>query len=255
MPDIKNYLKRLFTPRRVAIASISLCVVIAFMILFDQALMPWYTKHGEALAVPNIVAKRYEIAKEILEAQGLVAVKGGEKHDADLPFGYIVEQNPRANRLVKQGRRVYLTISVGEPELEVPGLVGLSEKNALERIKSHGLRIGEILYEFMPNELADVVVSQSEAVGNRVKASTSLDITVSLGRPTENVTVPSVLAKTLDVARREIAKAGLTVGAIKFQVSEQFLPNTVIDQSIEGGASTKLGTSLDLTVTTVDPQP
>jgi len=91
---------------------------LTLLLIMDKAIMPWYTKHGEALAVPNVVAKRYQDAKDLLAMHDLVTVKAGEKHDSDLPFGYIAEQNPRANRLVKKGRRVYLTISVGEREAE-----------------------------------------------------------------------------------------------------------------------------------------
>lgn len=250
MDILKQLLRRIFTPRRIAIGTIVTAIGVTIMLIFDMAIMPWYTKHGEALAVPNTVAKRYEVAKEILEMNGLIAVKAGEKYDSELPFGYIVEQNPRANRLVKRGRRVYLTISVGEKEIEMPDLVGLSETNAQERIKSFGLRVGEVLYEYVPNELADVVISQSEKAGSLVKASSAIDITVSLGRPTENVTVPFVIGKTLEVVKRELLKAGLTVGKLDYRVNDQVLPNTVLEQSIESGTVVKHGTRLNLLLTT-----
>ncbi len=251
MADIKSRIREWWTPQRLTIAVVIVAAGLAFVLLLDNLIMPWYTKHGEALAVPNIVAKRYEVAKEILEEHGLEVVKAGEKHDANLPFGYVAEQNPAPNRLVKEGRRVYLTISVGERDVEVPNLVGLSEKNAGERLKSAGLRIGEIDYVYVPNEVQDVVISQSPRPDELVKISSVVDLTVSLGQPTENVTVPALLGKTLAVGKREVQKSGLTLGDISYAVNDQLLPNTIMNQSLEPGLVVDYGDTLDLTVSTV----
>ena len=254
MVEFKEYIGQIFTSKRIVSGIIVLFAVFTIIVIFDQVIMPWYTKHGEAHAVPAVVAKRYEAAREILETQGLKAIKAGEKHDPNLPFGYVVEQNPRANRLVKKDRRVYLTISVGEREIQTPNLVGLSENNARERLKSVSLRLGEVDYEYIPNELADVVVAQSESPTTLVKVNSVIKITVSLGKPTANVTVPSVFGKTLGAAKREIKKAGLVVGQISYRISEQFLPSTVINQSLEVGMIVRHGEPLDLLVTVVSNQ-
>lgn len=248
---IKDKIRDFFTPNLLLKLGMFLGILIIVVILFDQWIMPWYTKHGEALAVPNTLGKRYEVAKELLEMQGLEVVKAGEKHDPNLPFGYVVDQNPRPSRLVKKGRRVYLTISVGEREVQVPKLIGFSETNARERLKSFGLRLGDIEYQYVPNELPDVVVDQSRHPNSLVKTGSAIDIVVSLGEPSENVIVPTVLGKTLDVARREIQKSGLVIGKITYKLNNQFLPNTVIDQSLESGRQVEHGESIDLVVTTV----
>jgi serine/threonine-protein kinase len=201
--------------------------------------------------VPDVTAKRFETAKETLEMLGLRVVKGGENYDSQLPFGYVVDQNPRANRKVKSGRRIYLIVSRGEREIEVPNLVGLSETNAEETLKSLGLRLGEREYEYVPYEPAEVVIFQSKEPKSLVKAGSTIDITVSLGQAQKNVIVPSVLGKTLDAAKREIQKAGLTMGKVRYKVHNDFLPNTVIDQSISDGQKVSRGEIIDLVVTTV----
>ncbi len=241
-----------FNPKRLLLLfGATAAVLIGIFILFDFIILPWYTKHGEALAVPNVIAKRFETAKDLLEMQELEVVKQGEKYDAHLPFGYVVEQNPRPNRLVKKGRRIYLTISVGEREIQVPNLRGLSENNAEEVLKSIGLRLGEREYKYLPNELPKVVVDQSVAHNSFVKASTVIEITVSLGEPVANVTVPSVFGKTLETAKREIQKSGLTVGRIRYQLNNDLLPNTVIEQSLKAGLNVANGDTLDLIVSTI----
>ncbi|NIR47525.1 PASTA domain-containing protein [candidate division KSB1 bacterium] len=251
LTNIKDFLAKVFTPKTVAILAALFVAFVAVVILFDQVIMPRYTRHGEALAVPNVVAERYETAKELLEMQGLEAVKQGEQYDSQIPFGYVVDQNPRANRLVKKGRRVYLTVSVGEKEVQVPNLVGLSETNAEETLKSLGLRVGEREYKYVPNEVPKVVIEQSVPSESFVKANSAVDITVSLGEPVENVMVPSILGKTLESAKREIQRAGLTFGDVSYQFNQSLLPNTVIDQSPEPGLKVSAGDTVNLIVSRI----
>ncbi len=246
---IKGTLQNVFTRKRLVLLGTYFIMLVLAVILLDQFAMPWYTKHGEALAVPNVIAQRFEDAKELLELQGLDVVKAGEKNNAQLPFGYVVEQNPRPARLVKMGRRVYLTISSGEREFQMPNLVGLSETNARERLKSYSLLLEDIVYRYSPEEPREVVMAQSKDPGTLVKVSTPIEITVSLGEPTENVIVPSLLAKTLDVAKRELQKAGLVVGKIRYKIDEEFIPNSVLYQSLDAGTEVAHGDTVDLLIT------
>jgi len=197
-----------------------------------------------------VIAQRFEDAKELLELQGLDVVKAGEKNNAQLPFGYVVEQNPRPDRLVKMGRRVYLTISTGEREFQMPNFIGLSETNARERLKSYSLLLEDIVYRYSTEEPRDVVMAQSKDPGTLVKVGTPIEITVSLGEPTENVIVPSLLAKTLDVAKRELQKAGLVVGKVTYKIDDDFIPNSVLYQSIDAGTEAAHGDAVDLLIST-----
>ncbi len=249
--NFKTLLKNIFTRRRLAVLGAVLAILFLITLVFDKIIMPWYTKHDEALAVPNVVAQPYESAKELLEMQGLTVVKQGEKHDPTLPFGYVADQNPRPNRLVKKGRRVYLTISVGEREVEVPEVRGLSETNAEEILKSVGLRVGERDYKYIIDELPKVVLDQLPPPKTFVKHNSAVDITISLGEPVANVIVPSLLGKTIETAKREIQKSGLIIGQISYRQNNDLLPNTVIQQSLEAGVSTAYGDTLDIVVSSI----
>ncbi|MCG8604083.1 PASTA domain-containing protein, partial [bacterium] len=155
---------------------------------------------------------------------------------------------------VKKGRRIYLTISIGEREVEIPNLMGLSETNAQETLRSLGLRLGDREYRYEPNELPKVVIEQSIVPNSYVKLSRPVDIVVSLGRPVDNVTVPSVLAKMLDDAELIIKRSGLTLGKLRYQIENSLMPNTVIGQSKESGTVVAPGDTLDLVVSTLSQQ-
>ncbi len=247
---LKETLQKVFTRKRLALLGSYFLMFVFVAIVFDQFIMPWYTKHGEALAVPNVIAQRFEDAKELLELQGLDVIKAGEKNNAQLPFGYVVEQNPRPARLVKMGRRVYLTISSGEREFQMPNLIGLSETNARERLKSYSLLLADIVYKYSAEEPRNVVMGQSEDPGTLVKVGDPIEITVSLGEPTENVIVPSLLAKTLAVAKREIQRAGLVLGKITYKIDDEYIPNSVLIQSLDAGTEVAHGDTVDLLIST-----
>ena len=246
---MESYLSRLLSARTLLYVGATLLCFVVVVVLFDLVLMPIYTKHGESMQVPNTIAMRYEEAKDLLEKRELRVVKAGEKYDSKLPFGYVLEQNPRPERMVKRGRRVYLTISVGERDIEVPELLGLSETNAIERLKSSGLRPGDIDYQYS-NELRDVVIGQSHPAKALIKANSAIDLIVSNGKPVGNARVPELLGKSLKSSERELKKAGLQLGHVRYELNEQLLPNTVIAQDLEAGKEVPHGTSLDLVVST-----
>lgn len=246
---METNLGKLFGAKNLLFLGFAVLTIIALVILTDLVIMPFYTKHGESLEVPNSIAMRYEEAKELLESKDLRVVKAGERYDSKLPFGYVADQNPRPGRLVKNGRRVYLTISVGERDIEVPELLGLSETNAIERLKSSGLRPGEIDYQYS-NELRDVVIEQSHPSNSLVKANSSIDLIVSNGKPIGNARVPELMGKSLKSSERELKKAGLQLGLVTYELNEQLLPNTVIAQDLEPGTELPHGTFVNLVAST-----
>jgi len=247
---IKELLQKTVSAKTLLLVAFVLLFFLLFLALVDDVIMPWYTKHGEALAVPNVVAKPMEEAKDILEADGLEVVKAGEKYDSRLPFGYVLDQNPRAKRLVKKGRRIYLTMSIGEKEIEMPKLFDLSETNAVERIKSFGLRLGEIDYEYS-REPSNVVIRQSIEPRTYVKLNTSVNLVVSLGEAIGDSKVPELAGLILKEAVRELKKAGLKAGKIRYKILDGFLPETIVQQSLPPGDVVSHGTPVDLVVTTV----
>ncbi len=251
MIDLKTLPAQIFTKQHMLIFGGVLVGFFVIVWLFDLLIMPLYTKHDEALAVPNVIAQPFETAKDLMEMQGLKVIKQGEIHDSSLPFGYVVDQNPRPDRLVKKGRRVYLTISVGEREIEVPKLTDFSERNAEEIVKSVGLRIGDRDYKYIPDEDPNKVIAQFPSPHDFVKANTAIDITVSLGKPVENVIVPSVLGKNFETARREIQRAGLMLGKISYRINTDLLPNTVIDQSLDAGVTIAYGDTINLVISSI----
>jgi serine/threonine-protein kinase len=89
------------------------------------------------------------------------------------------------------------------------------------------------------------VISSSPDAGTTVDRGTTVTLTVSQGK--EKVAVPDVTGETEDNARSEIEGAGLRVGKVTEEESDED-PGTVTGQSPGAGANVAKNTAVDLTV-------
>jgi len=227
---------------------------LAFVLMLDWIILPVYTKHGEAVEVPNVVALRYEEAKSKLETDGFEIIKSGERVDERQPVGYVVEQNPRPHAGVKSGRRIYVVVSQGARQVEMPALVDRSRRDAELMLAKFNLKLGKVDSAFS-DKLAGVVAYQSVPVRAKIGVGTIVNITVSLGIAPSDATVPAVAGLTYDEAVLLIRQAGLVVGQITFKEVEQLLPETVISQSLEANAIVKRGTKINLELSQLPNSP
>jgi serine/threonine protein kinase/beta-lactam-binding protein with PASTA domain len=92
-------------------------------------------------------------------------------------------------------------------DIRVPGLIGLSEQQALNAIADAGLERGDVSYEASEDAERDRVIEQEPNRDEFVEEGTPVDIVVSTGAPM--VTVPSVVGQDLEAALATLEAAGL----------------------------------------------
>ena len=210
-------------------------ILVIFYLIFDLLIMPLYTRHGQEIIVPDLTNLIYEDAREHLQSLDLKIVEDTKKFDTsnEFPIGAIMGQNPRPGSTVKKGRRIYVIVSKGEPTIEMPQLVHRSERNAIFMMKNMGLALRDVRYEHSEVFLDGAVSYQSIRPGSDVKTGTSVDIVVSLGQYPDKFIVPGLIGRSLNDAKKIIIQAGLTIGDINYQIEDDLLPNTIIDQSLK----------------------
>lgn len=229
---------------------VSLGILFIFYFIMDKIVLPIYTRHGQAIQVPNLVNYFYEDARDHLKRLDLQIIEDAKKFDPTnaFPIGTIMAQNPRAGSTVKKGRRIYVVVSKGEPLIEMPDLLGRSERNAIFMIKNMGLELRNVSYEYSGIYHDGVVSGQSVPPGSEVKYTTAIDIVVSLGRLPDQFIVPNVIGRSLTEAQKIISQAGLTVGIITYRYTSDLLPETVVQQSIEPDQQVNRGDALNLVI-------
>jgi len=235
------------------ILMVSLGILLIFYFLMDKIIMPVYTRHGQAIQVPDLTNLFYEDARDQLKRLDSQIIEDAKKFDPSntFPIGTIMAQNPRPGATVKTGRRIYVVVSKGEPLIEMPDLQGRSERNAIFIINNLGLELRNAIYEHSEFYHEGVVSGQSVPAGSEIKFTTSIDIVVSLGRLPDQFIVPNVLGRSLNEAQKIISQAGLTVGQITYRDESDLLPETVVQQSIEADQQVNRGDALDLVVSKI----
>jgi serine/threonine-protein kinase len=104
-------------------------------------------------------------------------------------------------------------------QVQVPSLIGKSEKQARSLIGDAGLAVGDVTYRPDDTVSQDRVVEQSPNREQYVDPGTSVDFVVSTGKAM--ATVPSVLGQTRQQARDTLTAAGFRVDLEEKESDEQ----------------------------------
>lgn len=228
-----------------------LIVFIIFVLIMDNFVMPAYVRLGDETELPDVVEMSAENAKQTLENHGFHGVITDSVFDTHYDVGMVVEQMPPAYSMVKEGRHVYLTVSIGEKPIIMPNLFYISPRDAELMLQSYNLELGAKHYEYDDSSPEGVVIAQSYPQGQKVKRGTRINITISLGPMPERRTVPQLVGKSLDEARSQLKILGMTKIKVTYEEQANILPKTVLKQSIESGSPVDEEKEIELTVSEI----
>ena len=167
-----------------------LAIALAVVVVLVFGLLKYLditTNHGEEIPVPDLSKMKVEIAKEKLEDLGLqLILLDTVNFNSDMPPYSVVEQDPKAESTVKNGRKIYVKINAGEyDDVTLPALKGKTFRQVSANIKSLGLKEGKITYK--PHIAKDEVLSVTQKgkvlkSGDKVKKNSTLDFVLGDGK-------------------------------------------------------------------------
>jgi len=220
---------------------------VLFLIIIDYIALPLYVS-GREMKVPNVIGKQKDEAIKILDDAGFNPIVATSRYDQKYKKDYVVFQKPVPNTVVKEHRRIYLTISGGESLIKMPQLIGKTLRDAQVTLERSGFILGKIdsvESEFQPN----TIVEQQYLEGRELASGTNVNIKVSIGPQVGMIRVPNILGKSLTDAMNILRANSLRVGAKTYIHSPSLLPNTVVDQQPGENALLKLGDSVNVVLT------
>ena len=204
----------------------------------------------EAITIPtNVLGTSEANARSILESLGFrVAEKTRTENSDTIEEGMVINTDPAAGSAASKGTSVTLILSEGPAvkEVKVPDITGLTEAKAVERLEDNDLKAGSISYEASDSVSKGMVIRQDPAAGTKVEENSSVSFVVSNG--SENVEVPNVIYMSLSEAKSALAAAGLEVGDVGEDYSEESDKDVVISQSKKGGSKVKKGSKVDIVI-------
>ena len=127
---------------------LNMIAMMAVVILLLFGVLKWldvYTRHGEAVVVPDVKGMTVGEAEMLLRNHGLVCVVSDSNYVKNKPAGSILELNPSAGQKVKEGRTIYLTINTLDVPLRlVPDVADNSSvRQAQAKILAAGFKLSE----------------------------------------------------------------------------------------------------------------
>ncbi len=221
--------------------------IFVFLFVIDYILLPLYVS-GSEHKVPNVVGKQKDEAIKILEDAGLNPIVQTSRYDQKYQKDHVIFQNPAPNLTVKSNRRIYLTISGGEPQIPMPSLIGKTIRDATVTLERLGLSIGKI--DSVESEFpAGIIVEQQYFQGKEISKGSAVNFKLSIGPQVGMVRVPSLFGQTLSEAEQILKNNSLRVGNKVYIFSQNYLPNTVVDQYPSINTLAKIGDSVTVTLT------
>jgi len=221
---------------------------VSIILLLNNVIMPWYVRHDTLIKVPSVIGLSYPDAERVLDEAGLEAKQGDIRYDPSKPIGTVIEQNPPAEQVVKDGRRIYLVLSGGEQLYEVPNLVGRTVREARFQLAQRNLQLLETESRPSAQYPAGIILAQIETPGTKLRKGTNVSVIVSTGMESGSIKVPDLTGKNVEEAKKLILQNKLAIGKINSQPSTSVPLNAVIDQYPKANAMAKENDKIDLFV-------
>jgi len=210
-----------------------MCVSILGFVVFDFIVMPFTAGHFKAtVSIPELIKLTPEDAKKKIEDLNLICVidSSGE-YSPDVTAGLIVKQRPSQNTKVKEGRRIWLTISKGLRSVKVPNIIGTSVRQAEIILQRAGLKMGELVKIKKPGIPEGVVFNVQPTINKEIEINSNVTVMVSSGYHPGHATIKNLIGMSLTKAKKWIIQSEMVLGKIEFLNEENKLPNTVLSQN------------------------
>jgi serine/threonine-protein kinase len=218
----------------------------------DDIVMPAVTRHGEEFPLPDFSSQRLLEARLSLDELDLRYEIAAEEYSPGKEKGIILNQYPLAGTMVKPGRVIKFVVSLGKKNVPIPNLAGLSVRQAMLDLETAGLILGEIAWAFSDTLPERVVVFSYPAAGTEIPIGSPVNLMVNRGRASNFTYMPKVIGLTLNEAIKRLEDKQLKLGIVSYRTDENYLPETVLEQSEPEGAELDVGTEIDLVVSSTE---
>jgi len=202
--------------------------------------------------VPDFSSLQYNEVDDYAKQRDLKAVIIDSIYDNSKVKGSVVSQDPLPNSLVKQNRKIYLTIvSLSKEMIKMPDLKDLTLRQAVATLETYGLKSGTLTY--IPHIAVNAVLKQEYrgreiSKGTLIEKGSKINLVLGSGLKDEKITIPFLLGKSREEAINLLHAASLNVGAEFFEEGATESKAFVFKQRpvYTEHAYVNLGTTIDL---------
>lgn len=241
--------------------------IIAFLAIVLLAVFAWlraYTNHGQKLELPSYVDQDVRSAMEDAEARSFNIIVNDSVHIVGKEGGIVQIQNPPGGSLVKENRKIYVTITKFQPDqikLDDMRFFGEDFDQITAQLKTRSIRAEVKSTTFDPltqNSVLEVwyqgkkiIDRRQDSKGLTVDKGDTLEFVISSNQGGSSE-VPSLVGTKVSHADFILRPKGLNI-AIEYSDNEPLPKNlegdaVIVDQYPSEGTTLPRGSTITLKV-------
>ncbi|HXX27528.1 MAG TPA: PASTA domain-containing protein [Terriglobales bacterium] len=192
-----------------------LCSLVLLLVALVSALTAMrFAIHGREVAVPNLVGDTPAEARRISEMAGFGFEVERQYYSPNIPEGRVLSQIPTAGTLIRSGWQIRVALSLGPQRVQIPDVMGESERAAEINILRRGLDVGAVAQVEIPGATPDQVIAQNPAPNASSIAAPKINLLAAEPPLPQAFVMPSLVGQTLSVATAALEEAGLELGNV-----------------------------------------
>ena len=233
-----------------AFVAVTLVTLFSFSIVGYKLLYQNYFGSYKTVTVPDFSGAVYP-SDALFSDLDYCNISVSYEYNDTVPAGAVISQTPEPNVVRRVYRKrsncnVELAVSLGKKTHVMPDLKGETLRDARLALKNAGMKF--TLTEAYSSEVEKgKVISTSPMPNETFYADRTVTVTVSLGEKKVMRRVPSVVGMNEGQARAAIESAGLSVGKVSYESSEEGY-GIVLSQSLTPYSSAEDGTAVSFSV-------
>ncbi len=215
-----------------------------------------YTHNGQTITVPSLDGLAVSEIENTLVDKELKFEILDSVYIENEAKGVVIDQYPEAEDLVKENRVIYVTISkVIPPKISIPDVVDMSQRLAVAKLESYGLKVGRL--DYIPSECLNCVVKMNvrgkQVLPNDLIAKGAvINLTLGSGTSSENAIVPYLINLSSSEAASKLQESFLNIGAEIYEnciTKSDSLSARIYRQSYPANSTINMGSSVDVWLT------
>ena len=227
-------------PKKVS-APLIVGILVALVVL-GGLLTVGYLDKRDNMTVPDFVGQNIDGILSNSEYEFDFEIVNIYNPDTDLDV--VISQSPvSSSRHVKKDSHVRLTVNSLDTEVTIPVMTKMSQTVAQSTLESLFLE-GEFVVIHDDNFDEGTVIRTEPVNGTKVNVKSKVTVYIA----ENSVTVPTVVGKTYEEAAELIEKAGLHVGEITYDYSDEYDTGCIISQGVDSSVKVEKGTYISLVV-------
>lgn len=168
---------------------------------------------GQPVPVPDVTGLSITEASNILTQAGFEIGTQRQVMNEQVPEYHVIVQRPTANTVLRQGRKINITISQGRAMIKAPNFLGQRLEEAFKAIEEARFTNGSVA-RIADSSPRDTVLAQDPAPSQGISVGTEVHLLVSAGPRQEVMLMPDIVGMSL--AEVKMRLASMNVQAVPY---------------------------------------